>query len=249
MYETQRQATATLEYILTPAPRPHAPDAAGHGRHHHARRATWCELARATGQETALAMELLDNAGGRCRHAQRAHRRAVPLRAPAAVRARGHARRRSGPASSPCINRMRRAGFMVGVLSDSYFVAAEIVRRRIFADFAPGPHAAVRRRRLQRPAAAEPGLSAAGRRRRARRSCKSHVIRRLRADEHGPPLLEVLGRGRQPQRPGHAAPGRPRLCHRTQGARRSGRARHHRHPVLRGTAAAGADSLPQREVA
>jgi glucosyl-3-phosphoglycerate synthase len=34
------------------------------------------------------------------------------------------------------VNRMRRAGFMVGVLSDGGFVAADIVRRRIFADFA-----------------------------------------------------------------------------------------------------------------
>jgi phosphoserine phosphatase len=31
---------------------------------------------------------------------------------------------------------MRRQGFMVGIISDSYFVAAEIIRRRIFADFA-----------------------------------------------------------------------------------------------------------------
>jgi glucosyl-3-phosphoglycerate synthase len=34
------------------------------------------------------------------------------------------------------VNKMRRQGFMVGVLSDSYFVAADIIRRRIFADFA-----------------------------------------------------------------------------------------------------------------
>ena len=34
------------------------------------------------------------------------------------------------------VNQMRRRGFMVGVVSDSYFVAADIVRRRIFADFA-----------------------------------------------------------------------------------------------------------------
>ena len=34
------------------------------------------------------------------------------------------------------VNRMRRAGFMVGVVGDSYFVAADIVRRRVFADFA-----------------------------------------------------------------------------------------------------------------
>jgi glucosyl-3-phosphoglycerate synthase len=33
------------------------------------------------------------------------------------------------------VNQLRRAGFMVGVLSDGYFVAADIIRRRIFADF------------------------------------------------------------------------------------------------------------------
>lgn len=34
------------------------------------------------------------------------------------------------------VNLARRAGFFVGVVSDSYFIAADIVRRRIFADFA-----------------------------------------------------------------------------------------------------------------
>ncbi|MDT4328418.1 HAD family hydrolase [Methylomonas sp. MED-D] len=34
------------------------------------------------------------------------------------------------------VKQARRAGFMVGVVSDSYFVAADIIRRRIFADFA-----------------------------------------------------------------------------------------------------------------
>ncbi len=34
------------------------------------------------------------------------------------------------------VNQMRRRGFMVGVVSGGYFVAAEIIRRRIFADFA-----------------------------------------------------------------------------------------------------------------
>ena len=36
------------------------------------------------------------------------------------------------------VKEMRRRGFMVGVITDSYFIAAEIVRRRIFADFALG---------------------------------------------------------------------------------------------------------------
>ena len=34
------------------------------------------------------------------------------------------------------MNQLRRRGFMVGVVSDGYFVAADIIRRRIFADFA-----------------------------------------------------------------------------------------------------------------
>jgi phosphoserine phosphatase len=34
------------------------------------------------------------------------------------------------------INQMKRNGFMVGIVSDSYFIAAEIMRKRIFADFA-----------------------------------------------------------------------------------------------------------------
>ena len=35
-----------------------------------------------------------------------------------------------------CVNHMRRQGFMVGVLSDCFFAGAEIMRKRIFADFA-----------------------------------------------------------------------------------------------------------------
>ena len=34
------------------------------------------------------------------------------------------------------VNELRRRGYKVGVVSDSYFVATEIIRRRIFADFA-----------------------------------------------------------------------------------------------------------------
>ena len=34
------------------------------------------------------------------------------------------------------VNALRRKGYRVGVVSDSYFVAADIIRRRIFADFA-----------------------------------------------------------------------------------------------------------------
>jgi HAD superfamily phosphoserine phosphatase-like hydrolase len=34
------------------------------------------------------------------------------------------------------VNQMKRDGFMVGLISDSYFIAAEVLRKRIFADFA-----------------------------------------------------------------------------------------------------------------
>ena len=40
------------------------------------------------------------------------------------------------PGVIECVKAFKRAGFMVGIVSDSYFVAADILRKRIFADFA-----------------------------------------------------------------------------------------------------------------
>jgi glucosyl-3-phosphoglycerate synthase len=40
------------------------------------------------------------------------------------------------PGAVEYINLMRRRGFMVGLVSKGYFVAADIIRRRVFADFA-----------------------------------------------------------------------------------------------------------------
>jgi glucosyl-3-phosphoglycerate synthase len=89
------------------------------------------------------------------------------------------------PGVIACVNRLRRAGFMVGVVSDSYFVATEILRRRIFADFALAHtmqfDADVCSARLRLNPAfwrvrAKP----------ARAICKSHVIRRLREDAPAP---------------------------------------------------------------
>jgi glucosyl-3-phosphoglycerate synthase len=40
------------------------------------------------------------------------------------------------PEAIEFVNIMRRRGFMVGVVSDSYFVPTDIIRRRVFADFA-----------------------------------------------------------------------------------------------------------------
>ncbi len=133
MYENQRQAASELEFILS--------------RRRGRQRLLLLdmdgtltterfavEMARASGQEQALAALLdrpTDDAAARSEgiaslfrfvHKQQFERvaRSIPIR----------------PGVIEFVNRMRRAGFMVGVLSDSYFVAADIVRRRVFADFA-----------------------------------------------------------------------------------------------------------------
>lgn len=133
MYETQRQATASIDYILT--------------RRRGRQRLLLLdmdgtitadrfivELARVTGREQALAGLLDDPAGDAVTRSERiaalfkfVHRRQFE-------RAAGNLRLRPGVIGF--VNRMRRSGFMVGVVSDSYFVAAEILRRRVFADFA-----------------------------------------------------------------------------------------------------------------
>ncbi len=132
MYETQRQATATLDYSLT--------------RRRGRTRLVLLdmdgtvtpdryvvELARATGREAQLAkwLDSTDDDTSRGAHIaglfKFVHRRQFEQVARTlAIRA--------GVVS--CVNQLRRAGFMVGLVSDSYFIAAEILRRRIFADFA-----------------------------------------------------------------------------------------------------------------
>jgi phosphoserine phosphatase len=91
------------------------------------------ELARTTGHETEL-MQLLD---GHDDSAARSDRIANLFRF---VHKREFERVARSldirPGVIEFVNQMRRRGFMVGVVSDSYFVAAEIIRRRIFADFA-----------------------------------------------------------------------------------------------------------------
>lgn len=191
MFESQRQAAAALEYILTRR----------RGRQRlllldmdgtltTTRFAV--ELARATGQEAAL-MELLDNAEDDAatrseriaalfrfvhRHQFDRVARAAPLR----------------PGAIEFVNRMRRAGFMVGVLSDSYFVAADVIRRRVFADFALAHpmhfDADVCSGQLRLNPAFMP-LSAGD----GDPVCKSHVLRRFKADEEAPPLLECWAVG------------------------------------------------------
>lgn len=108
------------------------------------------------------------------------------------------------------VNRMRRAGFMVGVVSDSYFVAAEIVRRRLFADFALAhlmtfANDVANGELTINPAFApldstgDVGASmradARGRQSASSDICKRHVVARFRADSSEPVLLETWAVG------------------------------------------------------
>jgi phosphoserine phosphatase len=92
------------------------------------------------------------------------------------------------------VNAMRRAGFMVGLVSDSWFVAAELVRRRIFADFALAHtlhfEGDVSSGRVNLNPAFQP-LRATG----PATACKAHVVTRLREDAGEPPLREVWAVG------------------------------------------------------
>ena len=132
MHETQRLASASIEYILSRRrgrTRVLLLDMDGtvtSGRY-------VVELARVTGNERALGgwLDGQDDAVTRSEgiaslfrfvHRNQFERVAhdMPIR----------------PGVVDWVNRMRRKGFMVGLVSDSYFVAADILRRRIFADFA-----------------------------------------------------------------------------------------------------------------
>jgi phosphoserine phosphatase len=184
MYETQRQAAAELAFVL----------ARRRGRQRLllldmdgtlTTQRFAVELARATGQEQALAALLdqpTDDAAARSDRIASLFRfvhktqfekvaRAAPIR----------------PGVIEFINRMRRAGFMVGVLSDSYFVAAEIVRRRVFADFAlahtlqfDGDVCSGQVRLNPAFLPLQPGKGPA--------VCKSHVLARFRDECVDPPL-------------------------------------------------------------
>jgi phosphoserine phosphatase len=91
------------------------------------------ELARATGHEAALAA-LLDRGDDAATRSQAiaslfrfVHRRHFEAVAQSLT---------LRPGAVAWVNLLRRQGFMVGVVSDSYFVAADVLRRRVFADFA-----------------------------------------------------------------------------------------------------------------
>jgi len=137
MYESQRQAVATIEYVLT-----RRKGRQGlllldmDGTITPSRFAL--ELARASGLEEGL-KALLDSPDhdGDADTVTRSDRIAKLFRFIHKQKFEQVARALDiRPGVVEFVNQMRRRGFMVGVVSDSYFIAAEIMRRRIFADFA-----------------------------------------------------------------------------------------------------------------
>lgn len=191
MYETQRQAAASLDYVLmrrrgrtkmllldmdgTVTPQRYVE-----------------ALAQATGRSAALA-GFLDRPGsddltrseaiaGVFRFVHRSSFEQVALDLPLR------------PGVIEWVRAMRRAGFMVGLVSDSWFVGAEIVRRRLFADFALAHvlqfEGDVNTGRVHLNPAFRP---LAGRK--GPPLCKSHVVARLQADLPQPRVSEIWAIG------------------------------------------------------
>jgi glucosyl-3-phosphoglycerate synthase len=133
MYESQRQAAAGIDYVLTRRKaRQRLLLLDMDGTVTYSRYAS--ELARVTGHELDL-MQILDGhsddaaarSGNIAKLFQYVHKKNFEQVArDMTIR----------PGVIEFVNQMRRRGFMVGLVSDSYFAAADIVRRRIFADFA-----------------------------------------------------------------------------------------------------------------
>ena len=190
MYETQRHATATLDYILTRRrARTKLIVLAMDGTITPLRFGV--ELARATGHEAAVT-QLMDSAEDAATRSARlaalfrfVHRQqfervaqALPIR----------------PGLVACVNRLRRAGFMVGVVSDGFFVAADILRRRIFADFALAHtlrfDAEVCTGELRPNPAFAPVRPSRG-----APPCASNVLRRFRQDEAEPKVETIWAVG------------------------------------------------------
>jgi phosphoserine phosphatase len=133
MYEAQRQATASIDYIL-------------------ARRRQRTRLLLLDMDGTLTPDRFVQRLAERCGQTEALARCLDRTDADAATRSQRiaelfrfvHRRQFESVARElplrrgvvEWINAVRRAGFMVGVVSDSYFVAAEVLRRRVFADFA-----------------------------------------------------------------------------------------------------------------
>jgi phosphoserine phosphatase len=195
MYEQQRQAAASLQSVLTRRRgRTRMLLLAMDGTLTVGRFVV--ELARRCGQSEALA-ERVDGPAGEAADDVADDAAGRSERIAALFRFIHQSRFEEVAASLPLrpgavawVNAMRRAGFMVGVVSDSWFVAAEIVRRRVFADFALAhllhfDQGICSGRRLVNPAfVAEPGAAGPA-------IDKAHVLRRIR-EEAGELALQAI---------------------------------------------------------
>jgi phosphoserine phosphatase len=133
MYESQRQAASGIDYVLTR--RKARQRLLLINMDHTVTNSSYViELARATGHEASL-LKMLDDSGGDA--AVRSDKAAKCFQYIHKTKFEQVARDMAlRPGVIEFVNQMRRRGFMVGLVSDSYYVAADIVRRRIFADFA-----------------------------------------------------------------------------------------------------------------
>ncbi len=190
MYESQRQATATLDYILSRRRGRTRLVLLGMDGTITSQRYL-VELARATGQQAALVKLLESGFDAAVRDARIAalfkfvHRRQFEKVAQAlSIR----------PGVIACVNRLRRAGFMVGVVGEGYFVAAEILRRRIFADFAL-THLMLFEGDVckgdVRPNEAFESLQPTG----DTRPCAGHAVQRFRLDDTNPRVETIWAVG------------------------------------------------------
>jgi len=186
MFELQRQAASGIDYILTrrkQRQRLLLLDMAGTITPTQFVQ----ELAQATGQAQAL-QPLLEGASDPDLRRQRI---AEVFRYTHKTRFEQVARNMAiRPGVIEFVRHMKRQGFMVGVVSDSYFIAANILRRRIFADFAVAHtllffhEVSTGQVRINPAFQAPPELGESG-------ICKSHVLQRFLNDPQ-PPKIDLV---------------------------------------------------------
>lgn len=187
MFELQRQAASGIDYILT--------------RRKQRQRLLLLdmdgtitparfvqELAEVTGQSQAL-QPLLEGASDQD---MRSARIAEVFRYTHKTRFEQVARNMViRPGVIEFVRHMKRQGFMVGVVSDSYFIAANILRRRIFADFAVAHTMLFDHEVCTGQVRINPAFQAPTESGEEAGICKSHVLRRF-LDDPQPPQIDLV---------------------------------------------------------
>jgi len=88
------------------------------------------------------------------------------------------------------VKAMKRQGFMVGVISDAYYVAADIIRKRIFADFAMAHSIKFQHDICTGEILINPDFFFDPNRP-DNHPCKSHVVKRFMSNTHQPKFQQV----------------------------------------------------------